>query len=109
MESRLKVRVFDNANLFGQHQKRALGFLGTGSNDYRGEIYVVRVKGDNPEDKIMTQGGDGYIRMQLKDEFRAIFGTDSPPFEQVFQHYAAAELAKGNKPLYGKVLRYCCR
>jgi len=106
MSSNLKVRIFDNANLFGQHQKRALGFLYQNSNDYRGESYIIRAPGENPADKIMIRGGDASLRWDIKTEFKALFGKEEPTFTQVFEHYSSVP---GAKALYGKVLRYCCR
>lgn len=106
MSSKLKVRLFDNANLFGQHQKRALGFLHSNGTDYRQELYVIRAPGENPDDKIMTRGGDATLRWALKDEFKEIFGKEEPTFTEVFEHYSSQP---GAKALYGKVLRFCCR
>lgn len=106
MSGKLKFRVFENANIFGQHQKRALGFLYAPETDYRREIYVIRAPGENPDDKMTTRGGDGNLRWALKAEFLEKLGKEDPSFTEVFEYYSSVS---GTKALYGKVLRYCCR
>lgn len=104
MESNLKVRAFSNANIFGRHAKRALGFTYSLSTNYKDELYILPSPGEN--DKILMMGGNGHIRMSVKNTFKADLGSEDPAFSSVIEHYSALP----DCPLLkDQVLKYCCR
>lgn len=106
MKSNLKVRAFENANIYGRHFKKALGFTYRLSTDYKSELYVVVLSSEEGSDKLAFLGGDGHIRMSVKDTFKLDLGSESPEFSKVFAFYSALEECPTEK---GVVLKHCCR
>lgn len=94
MKSNLRVRVYENINLFGKHHKRAVSFNFRIMNDKNEsdracELYITPSADHLDFDGVAMSGGDGHIRMEVRSSFVEDLGTKSPDFERVWEVYSA--------------------
>lgn len=94
MKSNLRVRVYENINLFGKHYKRAVSFNFRMTNDKNEsdrarELYITPWPDHLDFDGVAMQCGNGHVRMDVRASFAEDLGTEKPDFERVWEFYSA--------------------